>query len=59
MNERDFENLVESIQQAKQIKKGQIPPSRVFEFIPQPDGPAQALLKVAAENPDAVKKALS
>ena len=95
MNEFDFANLIESIQQAGQIKKGQIPPSRAFEFTPldikkiraklhtsqrefaymigvsiatlqnweqgrrKPDGPARALLKIAAENPEVVKKALS
>ena len=34
MNERDFANLVESIKQAGQIKRGQLKPGRVFEFSP-------------------------
>ncbi len=94
MNEEDFNNLVESIKQAGEIKKGLREPSRIFEFSPldikeirhklnqsqrefalmigvsigtlqnweqgrrQPVGPARALLKVAAEKPEAVKEAL-
>ena len=94
MNDEDFENLVESIKQAGEIKRGQREPSRVFEFTPmdikeirqklnksqsefammigvsvgtlqnweqgrrKPVGPARALLKVAAENPEAVREAL-
>ncbi len=34
MNEQDFANLVESIKQAGQIKRGELAPSRVFEFSP-------------------------
>lgn len=34
MNEKDFELLVESIQQAGEIKRGQRQPSRVFRFSP-------------------------
>jgi putative transcriptional regulator len=34
MNEQDFELLVESIKQAGEIKRGERPPSRVFEFSP-------------------------
>jgi len=34
MNERDFANLVESIKQAGQIKRGHLQPGRVFEFSP-------------------------
>ncbi|MFZ5994144.1 MAG: NadS family protein [Thermodesulfobacteriota bacterium] len=34
MNEKDFDNLVESIKEAGQIKKGMLPPSRRFEFSP-------------------------
>lgn len=94
MNEEEFNNLVESIKQAGEIKKGVREPSRVFDFSPldikeirhklnksqrefalmigvsvgtlqnweqgrrQPVGPARALLKVAAEKPEAVKEAL-
>ena len=94
MNDEDFANLVESIKQAGEIKRGQREPSRVFEFTPmdikeirqklnksqsefammigvsvgtlqnweqgrrKPVGPARALLKVAAENPEAVREAL-
>ncbi len=94
MNEEDFNNLVESIKQAGEIKQGRRESSRVFEFSPmdikeirhklaksqrefammigvsvgtlqnweqgrrRPVGPARALLKVAAENPEAVQEAL-
>ncbi len=94
MNEEDFDNLVESIKQAGEIKQGQRAPGRVFEFSPMdikeirhrlnksqrefalmigvsvgtlqnweqgrrhPVGPARALLKVAAEKPEAVQEAL-
>ncbi|MBF0231950.1 MAG: helix-turn-helix domain-containing protein [Desulfamplus sp.] len=34
MKEEDFNNLVKSINQAGQIKKGQLAPSRKFEFTP-------------------------
>jgi putative transcriptional regulator len=34
MKEENFNNLVKSIKQAGQIKKGIIPPSRKFEFSP-------------------------
>ncbi|MDP3029427.1 MAG: NadS family protein [Deltaproteobacteria bacterium] len=34
MNEKDFNNLVESIKEAGKIKKGTLPPSRRFEFSP-------------------------
>ncbi len=34
MNERDFNDLVESIQEAGKIKAGKLPPSRRFEFSP-------------------------
>lgn len=95
MNDMDFANLVESIKQAGEIKRGQREPSRVFEFSPmdikeirqkldksqsefalmigvsvgtlqnweqgrrKPVGPARALLKVASENPEAVRNALA
>ncbi|MGB0385450.1 MAG: NadS family protein [Ardenticatenaceae bacterium] len=95
MNDEDFANLVESIKQAGQIKKGLAEPSRTFEFNPldikairqkfhksqrefalmigvsvsalqnweqgrrKPTGPARALLKVAAQNPEAVRQALA
>jgi len=94
MKEDDFNNLIKSIDQAGQIKKGKLAPSRKFIVSPldikairgklhksqnefalmigvsvatlqnweqgrrTPDGPARALLKVAAEDPDAVAKAL-
>lgn len=94
MNDNDFDDLVKSIKQSGQIRKGELKPSRKFEFNPlniktirrklhksqsefalmigvsvstlqnweqgrrRPDGPARALLKVAFENPDAVKNAL-
>ena len=94
MNEKDFANLVESIQQAGEIKRGQRKPGRVFEFTPldikairtklqksqrefahllgvsvatlqnweqgrrRPEGPARALLQVAAYSPELVKEAL-
>jgi putative transcriptional regulator len=94
MNEEEFNDLVESIKQAGEIKKGLREPSRIFDFSPldikeirhklnksqrefalmigvsvgtlqnweqgrrQPVGPARALLKVAAEKPEAVKEAL-
>ena len=34
MNDNDFNNLVESIKQAGEIKQGLREPSRVFEFSP-------------------------
>jgi putative transcriptional regulator len=34
MNEKDFENLAESIKQAGQIKRGERQPSRTFRFAP-------------------------
>ncbi|MFC1853869.1 NadS family protein [candidate division CSSED10-310 bacterium] len=34
MNEKNFDNLVESIKHAGQIKKGNRKPSRIFEFRP-------------------------
>ncbi len=34
MNEQDFADLVESIQQAGQIKRGELEPGRRFEFSP-------------------------
>ena len=34
MNDKDFNNLVDSIKQAGQIRKGQLKPGRVFEFEP-------------------------
>jgi hypothetical protein len=32
MNEKDFNNLVESIKKAGKMKRGELPPSRRFEF---------------------------
>lgn len=34
MNDNDFDNLVESIKQAGQIRKGMLKPSRTIEFNP-------------------------
>ncbi|MBW1893045.1 MAG: helix-turn-helix domain-containing protein [Deltaproteobacteria bacterium] len=34
MREKDFNNLVKSIKQAGQIKKGKLAPTRKFEFSP-------------------------
>lgn len=94
MNDKDFAELVESIQQAGEIKRGQRPASRVFHYSPmdikairekldksqrefalmigvsvgtlrnweqgrrKPVGPARALLRVAAQSPEAFKEAL-
>lgn len=94
MRERDFQNLVRSVRQAGQIRRGRLKPARVFTFRPAdiksirlklgksqselalmigvslatlqnweqgrrlPEGPARALLKVAADNPKAVAEAL-
>ena len=94
MREDDFSELVASIKEAGDIKRGNREPSRVFVIKPvdvkavrkrlrqsqsefalmigvsvatlqnweqgrrRPDGPARALLKVASENPEAVKQAL-
>ncbi len=95
MNDQDFADLVESIQQAGEIKRGEREPSRRFEFAPldikgirhqldksqrefalmigvsistlqnweqgrhKPEGPAQALLKVASIHPEIVSQALA
>lgn len=95
MKEQEFEELVASVHEAGKIKRGEMAPSRRFQFKPaavrkirtdlglsqsefalligvsvatlqnweqgrrQPEGPARALLKVAATHPDAVKDALS
>ena len=94
MNDKDFAELVDSVKEAGDIKKGVREPSRVFEFSPmdikgirqkldksqsefammigvsvatlqnweqgrrKPVGPARALLRVAAESPEAVREAL-
>jgi putative transcriptional regulator len=34
MNEQDFANLLESVKQAGQIKRGELEPGRQFEFSP-------------------------
>ena len=34
MNEQEFSDLVESIKQAGEIKRGQREPGRIFEFTP-------------------------
>ena len=95
MKRADFNELISSVREAGQIRRGQKKASRVFEFkaadvrrVRQklgksqtdfammigvsvatlrnweqgrrvPDGPARALLKVAAKNPTAVAEALS
>ncbi len=95
MKKQAFEELVASVREAGKIKRGEVAPSRRFQFKPaavreirsslglsqsefaqligvsvatlqnweqgrrQPEGPARALLKVAATHPDAVKDALS
>ena len=95
MKKHDFEELLASVKQAGQIHRGEIPPSRRFEFKPadirsvrtgfglsqaqfalligvsvstlqnweqgrrRPEGPAQALLKIASTHPDVVLEALS
>ena len=94
MKKSDFDQLVKSVRQAGQIKRGRIKARRVAEFDPAdvkairarlkksqsefaamigvsvstlqnweqgrrtPEGPARALLKVAAEKPRAVAAAL-
>lgn len=94
MNDKDFAELVDSVKEVGDIKKGVREPSRVFEFSPmdikgirqkldksqsefammigvsvatlqnweqgrrKPVGPARALLRVAAESPEAVREAL-
>ena len=94
MKNEDFEKLVASIKEAKEIKAGQKKPKRVIEIKPpdiksvreklnvsqsefalmigvslrtlqnweqgrrKPEGPAKALLRVAAKNPRAVLDAL-
>jgi putative transcriptional regulator len=95
MKEKDFDKLIGSIKQAGKIRRGEMKPSRIFQFSPtdikkirlrlkksqsefalmigvsistlqnweqgrrQPRGPAQALLKIAAEKPKAIIEALS
>lgn len=95
MREEDFNNLVESVQQAGRIRRGEMEPSRTTEFKPvdvkavrrqlgmsqtefarmigvsvatlqnweqgrrRPEGPARALLRVAAADPEAVARALT
>jgi len=94
MKKEDFDRLTASIRQAGAIRRGEMKPSRVTEFVPDdvrairqrlgksqsefalmigvslstlqnwergrrvPEGPARALLRVAAKNPRAVAKAL-
>jgi putative transcriptional regulator len=94
MEKNKFDQLVESIKQAGQIKRGELKPAREFNFTPAdikgirlkihksqtefalmigvkvstlqnweqgrrfPQGPARALLKIAAEKPRAVMEAL-
>ncbi|MGB5817767.1 MAG: NadS family protein [Thermoanaerobaculia bacterium] len=94
MKDQDFEELVRSVKQAGRIKRGQLAPSRRFEFEPEdvrsirqeiglsqsefalligvsvstlqnweqgrrrPEGPARALLRIAATKPRALLEAL-
>jgi putative transcriptional regulator len=95
MKKQAFDDLRTSIRQAGRIRRGELQPSRVTEFVPvdvkairqrlgksqseiaqmigvsvatlrnweqgrrRPEGPAQALLKVAATSPETVSAALS
>ncbi len=95
MKERDFKELMASVRQAGRIRRGELAPSRSFEFAPadvrkirtslglsqsefalligvsvatlqnweqgrrRPEGPARALLRIAATHPDAVLDALT
>lgn len=95
MKKTDFDELVTSIKEAGKIHRGEVAPSRSFEFEAadvkeirtsldlsqsefamligvsvatlqnweqgrrRPEGPARALLKIAASNPKAVLEALS
>ena len=94
MKKNDFDELLASVKEAGNIKRGESPASRSFEFSPldikkvrrslnvtqaafarmigvsvdtlqnweqgrrEPEGPARALLTVAAKNPQAVLSAL-
>jgi putative transcriptional regulator len=94
MEKNKFDQLVESIKQAGKIKRGELKPTREFNYTPAdikeirlkmkksqaefalmigvkvstlqnweqgrrfPEGPARALLKIAAEKPRAVMEAL-
>ncbi|HEY6218532.1 MAG TPA: NadS family protein [Gemmatimonadaceae bacterium] len=94
MKDRTFRDLLKSVRQAGEIRRGRVKPGRVTEFEPDdvkavraklgqsqsdfalmigvsvatlrnweqgrrtPDGPALALLRVAARNPKAVAEAL-
>lgn len=94
MNRKQFDKLVASIKEAGRIRRGEVRPSRVYEFRPAavkairarlrksqsefaamigvsvatlqnweqgrrvPEGPARALLQVAAEKPEAVAQVL-
>jgi putative transcriptional regulator len=94
MNQKDFNNLAQSIQQAGRIRRGTLRPRRIHSITPagvrairsklgksqsefalmigvsvatlqnweqgrrKPEGPAQALLKIAEKNPRAVAEAL-
>ncbi|MCK5157353.1 MAG: helix-turn-helix domain-containing protein [Spirochaetales bacterium] len=94
MNNNDFNDLVDSIKQAGEIKTGSMKPERIFHFNPidikkireklhksqtefaimigisvgtlrnweqgrrYPEGPARALLQIAASNPEVFEKVL-
>jgi len=95
MDNNDFNDLLDSIKQAGNIKKGHLKPERTFHFNPidikkireklqksqpefafmigisvatlrnweqgrrNPEGPARALLQIAASNPEVFEKALA
>jgi len=95
MKKNEFDELLESVKEAGRIKRGEMVPSRRFEFEPadirgiraklglsqsefalligvsvatlrnweqgrrHPEGPARALLRIAATHPKAVLEALS
>lgn len=95
MKEQDFKELLSSVREAGKIKRGEMAPSRQFQFAPadvkrvraglglsqsefalligvsaatlqnweqgrrRPEGPARALLRIAATHPEAVLDALT
>jgi hypothetical protein len=63
MKKHDFVKLMESVKQAGKIRRGEMKASRVFKFAPADIKAirvrlAKSLLKIAAENPEAVIEAL-
>jgi putative transcriptional regulator len=95
VKKRDFDELIESVREAGKLRRGELTPSRTFEFQPddvrsirhdlglsqsefamligvsvatlqnweqgrrRPEGPARALLRIAATHPEAVLDALT